>query len=138
VKNLRSCFQKEGEVVSESILIIDDDEDMLKTLSDVLQEKGYRIETTKTGKEGIMTARDWFFDIALIDLKLPDMSGITVLKIFQLKYPSMIKIIITGYAALQNAVDAMNIGANAYIMKPIDHERLIQLIGYKELINTLQ
>lgn len=124
--------------MSGSILIIDDDEDMLETLSDVLQEKGYRIETTKTGKEAIMTAREWFFDIALIDLKLSDMSGITVLKIFQLKYPSMIKIIITGYAALQNAVDAMNIGANAYIMKPIDHERLSQLIGYKELINTLQ
>ncbi len=121
-----------------SILIIDDDIDMLETLSDVLQEKGYRIETAITGKEAIMTARERFFDIALIDLKLPDMSGITVLKIFQLKYPHMIKIMITGHAELQNAVDAMNVGANAYIMKPIDHERLSQLIGYKELINTIQ
>ena len=121
-----------------SILIIDDDKDMLETLSDVLQEKGYWVETAKTGKEAIMTAREWFFDIALIDLKLPDMSGITVLKIFQLKYPYMIKIIVTGHAGLQNAVDAMNVGANAYIMKPIDHDRLSQLIGYKELINTLQ
>ena len=121
-----------------SILIIDDDKDTLETLRDVLQEKGYWIETAKTGKEAIMTAREWFFDIALIDLKLPDMSGITVLKIFQLKYPHMIKIMITGHTELQNTVDAMNVGANAYIMKPIDHERLSQLIGYKELINTLQ
>ncbi len=138
MKNLRNYFQKEGETTNGSILIIDDDEDMLETLDDVLQEKGYMTETAKTGKEAIMTAKELFFDIALIDLKLPDMSGITVLKIFQLKYPHMIKIMITGHAGLQNAVDAMNVGANAYIMKPINHERLSQLIGYKELINTLQ
>ena len=138
MKNLRNYFQKEGETMNGSILIIDDDEDMLETLDDVLREKGYMTETAKTGKEAIMTAKESFFDIALIDLKLPDMSGITVLKIFQLKYPHMIKIMITGHAGLQNAVDAMNVGANAYIMKPINHERLSQLIGYKELINTLQ
>lgn len=138
MKNLRNYFQKENETMNGSILIIDDDEDMLETLDDVLQEKGYKTETAKTGKEAIMTAKESSFDIALIDLKLPDMSGITVLKIFQLKYPHMIKIMITGHAGLQNAVDAMNVGANAYIMKPINHERLSQLIGYKELINTLQ
>jgi DNA-binding NtrC family response regulator len=65
------------------------------------------------------------------------MSGITVLQIFQLKYPKMIKIIITGNADLQNAADAMNAGANGYIMKPIDYERLCELIGYKELINII-
>lgn len=120
-----------------SILIIDDDKNGIETLADVLQEKGYWVKTAKTGKEAIRTARERFFDIALIDLKLPDMSGITVLKIFQLKYPHMIKIMITDHADLQNAVDAMNIGANAYIMKPIDHDRLSGLIGYKELVNIV-
>ena len=83
---MRSIFHEEGEIVNGSILIIDDDTDMLKTLSNVLQEKGYWVETAKTGKEAIRTAREWFFDIAFIELKLPDMSGITVLQIFQLKY----------------------------------------------------
>lgn len=121
-----------------SILIIDDDKDILETLGDVLQEKGYRVKTAKTGKEAIMRARERFYDIALIDLKLPDMSGITVLRIFQLKYPKMIKIIVTGNTTQQNTMDALNLGANGYIVKPVDHERLSQLIGYKELIRISQ
>lgn len=121
-----------------SILIIDDDKDILETLGDVLQEKGYRVKTAKTGKEAIMRARERFYDITLIDLKLPDMSGITVLRIFQLKYPKMIKIIVTGNTTQQNTMDALNLGANGYIVKPVDHERLSQLIGYKELIRISQ
>ncbi len=122
-----------------SILIIDDDKDILETLGDVLQEKGYRVKTAKTGKEAIMRARERFYGIALIDLKLPDMSGITVLRIFQLKYPKMIKIIVTGNTTQQNTMDALNLGANGcYIVKPVDHERLSQLIGYKELIRISQ
>lgn len=131
-------FQKKGEIVNGSILIIDDDKDILETLGDVLQEKGYRVKTAKTGKEAIMRARERFYDIALIDLKLSDMSGITVLRIFQLKYPKMIKIIVTGNTTQQNTMDALNLGANGYIVKPVDHERLSQLIGYKELIRISQ
>lgn len=131
-------FQKKGEIVNGSILIIDDDKDILETLGDVLQEKGYWVKTAKTGKEAIMRARERFYDIALIDLKLPDMSGITVLRIFQLKYPKMIKIIVTGNTTQQNTMDALNLGANGYIVKPVDHERLSQLIGYKELIRISQ
>jgi ActR/RegA family two-component response regulator len=110
------------------LLIVDDDEDMLETLSDVFQEKGYRIETAKTGKEAITKARKRFFDVALIDIKLPDVTGIEVLQIFREKHPSMMTIIATGYATLQNAVDAVNLGANAYVMKPVDPERVDQMI----------
>jgi DNA-binding response OmpR family regulator len=90
-KKAKSCFQKEGERMKGRILIIDDDNDMLTTLGDVLQDKGYGVDLANSGKEAIMTAREQLFDIALIDLKLPDMSGITVLQIFQIKYPDMIK-----------------------------------------------
>jgi len=65
------------------------------------------------------------------------MSGITVLQIFQLKYPTMIKMMLSEYTDLHYAVDAVNIGANAYIMKPINPEGLSQLIGYKELVNII-
>lgn len=119
-----------------SLLIVDDNEDMLETLSDILQEKGYRIETTKTGKEAITKAKEHFFNVALIDLKLPDMTGIEVLRTFRKKYPSRMNIMITAYATLQNTVEALNLGANAYIMKPIDHERLDQMI--KECLKRQQ
>ena len=136
-KTVRRVFQKEGDRVNGSILILDDDDEVLDALSDVLWDEGYWVETAHTGKEGIRKAREWFFDIALIDIALPDMSGITVLQIFQLKYPTMIKMMLSEYTDLQYAVDAVNIGANAYIMKPINPEGLSQLIGYKELVNII-
>jgi DNA-binding NtrC family response regulator len=111
-----------------SLLIVDDDEDMLETLTDILQEKGYRTETAKTGEKAIAKAKENFFDIALIDIRLPDIPGIELLRTFRKNHPTMMNIIITGHATLQNAVDAVNMGANAYIIKPIDHERLDQVI----------
>jgi DNA-binding NtrC family response regulator len=111
-----------------SLLIVDDDEDTLETLSDVLQEKGYRIETAKTGEKAIAKAKEHFFNVALIDVRLPGITGIELLRAFRKNHPTMMKIVITGHATLQTAVDAVNLGANAYIMKPIDHERLDQMI----------
>ena len=111
-----------------SLLIVDDDEDMLETLSDILQEKGYLIETATTGKEAITIAKEHFFNVALIDLKLSDMTGIEVLRTFRKKYPVRMNIVVTAYATVQNAVDALNLGANAYIMKPIDLKKLDQIL----------
>lgn len=111
-----------------SFLIVDDDEDTLETLKDCFHEKGYSIETAKTGKDAITKAKNRFFDVALIDMKLPDTTGIEVLRTFRRNYPNMANIIITGNATVQNTVDALNLGANSYVMKPIDIERLDQTI----------
>ena len=111
-----------------SLLIIDDDENMLETLSDILQEKGYQTETAKTGHEAIIKAEGKFFNISLIDIKLPDMSGIEVLRTFRRKYPSRMNIVITAHATLHNTMDALNVGANTYLMKPIDLEKLDKTI----------
>ena len=118
------------------ILIIDDDVDMLETLGDILQEKGYRTETANTGREAITKANERVFNVALIDVKLPDMSGIEVLQTFRKQHPSMMTIMMTGYATLQNAVDAVNLGAHAYIMKPLDFESLDQTI--KKSVNNVE
>jgi DNA-binding NtrC family response regulator len=111
-----------------SILIVDDDEGMLETLSDILKEKGYQTETAKTGIEAIIKVRTRFFDVALIDIRLPDLTGIELLRTFREEHPSMVSIIITGHSTTQNAVEALNLGANAYITKPIDHEKLDSII----------
>lgn len=111
-----------------SLLIVDDDEDMLETLSDIFQEKGYRTATAKTGKKAIKKAKEHRFNVALIDIRLPDITGIGVLRTFREKHPSMMNIMITGHATQQNAVDALNLGAYGYIMKPIDPEKLDQMI----------
>jgi DNA-binding NtrC family response regulator len=111
-----------------SILIVDDDKDSLETLTDILQEKGFYTETAKTGKEALTKAEERFFNIVLLDIKLPDMTGIEVLQALNEKNKSTMSIMITANATVQNAIDANNFGASAYIMKPIDHETLLRAI----------
>jgi CheY-like chemotaxis protein len=110
------------------ILIIDDDVDMLETLGDILQEKGYMIETAKNGKEAIAKAEKRFFNVALVDIGLPDMTGVEVVQVFGKMFPYMMNVMITGRATLQNAIESVNVGASAYIMKPIDHEILDKVL----------
>jgi DNA-binding NtrC family response regulator len=110
------------------ILLVDDDEEALETLSDILQENGFYTETAKTGKEALAKVDKRVFNVILLDIKLPDMSGIEVLKALSVKHLSTMTIMITANATVQNAVDANNFGANAYIMKPIDHDTLFRTI----------
>ena len=110
------------------ILIIDDDKDMLETLGDIFQEKGYQTETAKNGKEAIAKAEKRFFNVALVDIGLPDMTGVEVLQVFGKMSPYTMNVIITGSATLQNAIQSVNVGANAYIIKPIDHKTLDKIL----------
>jgi CheY-like chemotaxis protein len=118
------------------ILIIDDDKNMLETLGDILQEKGYQTETAKNGKEAIAKAEKRFFNVALIDIGLPDMTGLEVLQVFGKMSPYTMNVMITGRATLQNAIESVNVGANAYIMKPVDHEILDKIL--KECLKKQQ
>ena len=111
-----------------SLLIIDDDENIRETLSDIFQEKGYLTETAKNGLQAIQKSQVKFYNIALIDVQLPDITGVELLRTFREKYPSRMNIIITAHATVKTATDAVNLGANAYIMKPIDFRKLDQII----------
>jgi DNA-binding NtrC family response regulator len=108
------------------ILIIDDNANMRETLADILEEKDYEVVTAKTAREGLQAARKSFFNIHLIDINLPDKTGLDLLKDFRSAYPLRINIMITASATLKNAVDALNIGADAYILKPLDFVNLEQ------------
>jgi CheY-like chemotaxis protein len=110
------------------ILMIDDDKDMLETLGDILQERGYQTETAKNGKEAIAKAEKRFFNVALVDIGLPDMTGVEVVHAFGKMSPYTMNVMITGRATLQNAIESVNVGANAYVMKPIDHGELNKIL----------
>jgi DNA-binding NtrC family response regulator len=110
------------------ILIVDDDESIRTVLAAILEEKGYAVATAETGKQGIQKSHDGFYSLALVDICLPDMVGTKVLPCLKETMPRMRKIIITGYPSLQNAVEALNEGADAYVMKPLDMEKVLQTI----------
>ena len=110
------------------ILVIDDDENIRKILVTILTDEGYDVETAATARKAIEKTRKKFYNVALIDIRLPDMEGIELLTRFKPTTPRMRKIIITGYPTLQNAVKAVNKGADAYIMKPFDVEKVLETI----------
>ena len=114
-----------------SVLIVEDDTNIRETLSTILQQKGYNTVTAKTGQEAIKKSKAKFFNLALLDIKLPDMEGTKLLITMHRNLPKMMKIMITGYPSLENAVEALNLGADAYIIKPVKPEKLLTLIEEK-------
>jgi DNA-binding NtrC family response regulator len=110
------------------ILIIDDDENIRKVLATILEEEGYDIDTAETAKKAIEKTKKKFYNLALIDIRLPDMEGIELLTKMRETTPRMRKIIITGYPTIQNTMEALNRGADAYILKPFDVEKALNTI----------
>jgi DNA-binding NtrC family response regulator len=110
------------------ILAVDDDENIRKVIAAILEDEGYTVESVGTAKEAIEKSKRKFYNLALIDIRLPDMEGIELLTKFKETTPRMRKVIVTGYPTLQNAVDAVNKGADAYIIKPFDVKKVLKTI----------
>ena len=93
-----------------------------------MEEEGYAVDTAKNGREAIKKSKVKFYNLALIDIRLTDMEGTKLLTRVKDTMPKMRKIIITGYPSLQNAIEAVNRGADAYVLKPFDMEKVLETI----------
>jgi DNA-binding NtrC family response regulator len=118
-------------VQTKSILIIDDDETIQAVLKEILQLEGYVVETAATGKEAIEKSQANFFNLSIIDIKLPDMEGTELISELNKADPQMIKIVITGFPSFDNAVRSLNLGADAYVTKPVNSNELLELVAEK-------
>jgi DNA-binding NtrC family response regulator len=110
------------------ILVVDDDESIRKVLTTILEEEGYAVDTAKNGREAIKKSKVKFYNLALIDIRLTDMEGTRLLTKVKDTTPKMRKIIITGYPSLQSAIEAVNRGADAYVLKPFDMDKVLETI----------
>jgi two-component system nitrogen regulation response regulator NtrX len=111
------------------ILVVDDEESIRLTMTAILEEEGYSVDTAASGKEAINKSNSNFYNVALIDFRLPDMPGTELLTAFKETVPKMVKIMVTGYPSLHNAVDSVNRKADAFLMKPISVETLLNTIN---------
>lgn len=114
--------------VKGNILIVDDDPSIRKVLAAILEEKGYSVDAVDEGKKAIRKSKTRFYNLALIDIRLPDMEGTELLTQMKETVPGMMKVMITGYPSLKNAVEALNKGADAYIIKPLDIDNALSVI----------
>jgi len=116
-------------VIKPQIIIVDDEKNLARNLRDIMSEEGYPVDLAHDGKTGINMCQEKTFDLALIDIKLPDMTGNDVAKKIVELSPDTECILITGYASLESAVDAVNLnGVIAYEIKPLDMDRMMTLI----------
>ncbi len=113
------------------VLIIDDDIAILASLKSLLEMNGFRVDTAKNGREAMMRVCDGFYNLALIDIRLPDMEGTELLLAFQQLGLKMKKIVITGYSTEEYAIDSLNLGADGYLKKPVMPGKLLEFIANK-------
>jgi DNA-binding response OmpR family regulator len=110
------------------ILVVDDDESIRKILTMILEDSGYIVDAAKNGKEAIRKSHVRFYNVALIDIRLPDIDGVQLLTRLKPTVPRTRKIVITGYPSQQNAIEALNRGADAYVMKPFNMGKVLMII----------
>jgi DNA-binding NtrC family response regulator len=140
---IRDQFTRDiGKSMKPSILIVDDDDVMQETLSDVLIKRGYEIFSVGSGNGALSVIKKNIIDLILLDMKLPDVDGLEVLKKIKEFDTEILVIIMTAYSDVQTAVLAMKSGAYHYINKPFELEELKLLIEKgletKSLINEVR
>ena len=121
------------------ILIVDDEPTIRETLSLVLREENYQCELAENGAEGLNRVKEKNFDLIITDLKMPEMGGLELMEKVKTISPKTSVIIITAYASLESAIQALQFGAYDYIIKPLDFDdvilRINRLMEHRELLN---
>ena len=113
---------RNGDFASAQILIVDDEGAICHTVSKALQRLGGHISTATSGAEAIRLMAERAFDVVLTDIRMPDISGVELLAHIKEQAPDSVVILMTGYASLDTAIDAMRLGASDYLIKPSDNQ----------------
>src|SRR6185312_89313 len=112
------------------ILVIDDEPDIRESLEVLLTSEGFGVELAQNGTEGLQKLESRSYDIVLLDLMMPDKSGMEVLQEFRLRDQATPVFMITAYGSVEAAVQALKLGATDYFSKPWDNEKLLIDIGH--------
>jgi len=113
---------------SASILVVDDEVDTCRNLSDILTDLGYHVDTAHDGPTALELARKKCYDIALLDLKMPGMDGLTLYRQLRQLCAETVAIVVTAYASKATAEEALVAGAWQVLPKPVDFPRLLALV----------
>jgi DNA-binding NtrC family response regulator len=111
-----------------SILVVDDDVDTCRNLADILGDLGYQVDTAHNGQSALERVRQKAYDIALLDLKMPGMDGVTLYREIKRLRSGMVAIIVTAYASSETAHEALTAGAWQILSKPVDFPKLLGLV----------
>ena len=140
-----NCNEKTGEDDTQTrmkVLLVDDDKALNRSLAAILRSAGYVVIAAYNGAEAIEASKSTAFEAVILDIKLPDTDGITLLKNIKAVDPIIGTLMLSGAATLEDAVETLNQGADAFILKPVDPDDLLHklgtLTGFKRLERELR
>jgi len=110
-------------------IVIDDEQIVLDSVSRILTEDAYEVDTSLSGIQGLKKALEGDYDVVLTDIRMPDIGGMRVLRDVKRSKPALPVVIITGYATVRSAVQAMRLGAADYLEKPFTPEQLLKAVN---------
>lgn len=118
-------------MINPQLLIVDDEERFLKTTSALIKkrEKEFNILTAENGIKCLETLKDQPMDVVILDVKMPGMDGVEVLREIKKEWPLIEVIMLTGHSTTESAVEGMKLGAFDYLLKPCDMDILIQKVS---------
>lgn len=111
-----------------NVLIVDDEEDFRETLVKRLQKRRLNVFGAESGQRALDLMNTLFFDVVVLDVKMPGLDGIDTLREMKKKNPLMEVILLTGHASMESGVEGMNLGAFDYVMKPVNIDDLMEMI----------
>lgn len=107
------------------VLLVDDEEELVETLAERLEIRGIDAEAVTNGEDALRLLLDYTFDVVLLDVRMPGISGLEVLKLIRRQRPNTQVILITGHGSAEDGENGMHDGAFDYVVKPIDIDTLI-------------
>ncbi|MBW2410112.1 MAG: response regulator, partial [Deltaproteobacteria bacterium] len=110
------------------VLVVDDELIVRDSLKEILEEEGYTVGTAESGPQALEKLAENPYHLMLTDIKMPGMDGVEVLQKAKADYPELTVVMMTAYATVETAVEAMKIGALDYLIKPFEHETLIPMV----------
>ena len=114
--------------MSEKVLLVDDEVDFLETLSERMRVRGMDVTTSASPLDALKKVQEKDYDAIIMDLKMPQMDGLQLLKVLKEKNPDLQIILLTGHATVEKGIEAMKLGATDFLEKPVDLKVLTEKI----------
>lgn len=113
-----------------SILVVDDEESILVSLKSILSNENYKVSISTSGSKALEMLQKEHFDVILSDIMMDDINGIELLKRSKENFPEIVFLLMTGYAHLETAIEAVRLGASDYIVKPCSKKAILSSIAH--------
>lgn len=111
-----------------TVLVVDDEEDICQNLADILSDLGYQVDVAHDGEAALQLLTKKPFDVALLDLKMPGMDGLTLYREIRKLRPQTVAIVITAYASRETVTEVLDAGAWQVLPKPLDFPKLLEAL----------